>query len=1177
MKTPTIVDYYLNFSVKFRLIVLCACYTSGIFIVDFCGRFSPNIHYGAMIVIGILGVLFSWLNIWSICSAIQRAKEHLETMASGNLTREIPIFHRNEISMMLQSMKTLQESVQMLSSDTGMLITAAVNGNLTARADARRHQGEFQKIVGGINKIMETVVGPLNVAANALHNLGDGIVPDEITEEYRGDYARIKQGLSSVVSAVSMRGQDLELLNNAALQGTLTLRADTSKYTGYNSKALTIVNEILDRLTIPLGVAATYVDRISKGDIPEKITVTYNGDFNEIKNNLNTCIDAINNLIADADMLASAAVVGKLATRADVTRHRGDFRKIVAGVNGTLDAVITPLNMAAEYVDRIGKGDIPPRITDTYYGDFNEIKLNLNSCINNINALIDDTAMLALAATEGRLECRAETAKHQGDFRKIVQGVNETLENMVGPIQRSINHLENLSNGIIDEPITREYQGDYNRLKNSFNRSFVAINSLVTDTDALTAAAMEGKLVTRADAGRHLGDFRKIVTGINNTLDAVINPLNVAATYVDRISKGDIPPKITDTYHGDFNEIKNNLNSCVDNINLLITDTNTLVRSSVAGKLATRADASRHHGDFRKIVAGFNETLDAVITPLNMAATYVDRISKGDIPEKITENYHGDFSELKFNINTCIDAVNDLVADADTLARAAVAGNLAVRADVTKHHGDFRKIMIGVNDTLDAVITPLNVAADYMDKISKGDIPEKITAGYQGEFNAIKNNLNTCIDAIHLLATDADTLARTAVEGKLANRADTTRHQGEFRKIMQGVNDTLEAVIVPLNMAARYVERISTGDIPEKITASYNGDFNSIKNNLNFLIEALHRITDGAREISQGNLMVDLKERGDNDELMKALIAMVGQLTSVVSEVMSAADNVAAGSHQLSSGAETVSHGASQQAAAAQEASSSMEEMTANIRHSADNAQQTEKIAVQSAEDAKAGGRAVAETVAAMREIAGKISIIEEISRQTNMLALNAAIEAARAGEHGKGFAVVASEVRKLAERSQVAAQEISQLSASSVEVAERAGIMLTRILPDIQKTAELVQEINASSREQDSGSGQINKAIQQLDQVIQQNASAAEEMASTAEELSSQAGQLQETVAFFKIGAPSVSTPSREVARSARAIPKTTSRKVIGYSKPKPVTSPTGHDLVMTPHDDLDNQFEMF
>ncbi len=213
-----------------------------------------------------------------------------------------------------------------------------------------------------------------------------------------------------------------------------------------------------------------------------------------------------------------------------------------------------------------------------------------------------------------------------------------------------------------------------------------------------------------------------------------------------------------------------------------------------------------------------------------------------------------------------------------------------------------------------------------------------------------------------------------------------------------------------------------------------------------------------------------------------------------------------------------MSQGASEQAAAAEEASSSIEQMTANIRQNADNAMQTEKIATQASGDAREGGDAVNKTVGAMKEIADKIMIIEEIARQTNLLALNAAIEAARAGEHGKGFAVVAAEVRKLAERSQKAAGEINELSTNSVEVAEKAGTVLSALVPNIQKTAELVQEISAASREQDAGADQIAKSIQQLDAVIQQNASASEEMASTSEELSGQSEQLAEMIAFFTV-----------------------------------------------------------
>jgi len=288
------------------------------------------------------------------------------------------------------------------------------------------------------------------------------------------------------------------------------------------------------------------------------------------------------------------------------------------------------------------------------------------------------------------------------------------------------------------------------------------------------------------------------------------------------------------------------------------------------------------------------------------------------------------------------------------------------------------------------------------------------------------------------------------------------------------------------------------------------------------ITKALSKGVAFAQELSRGNLVADLDvhQKDEIGQLANAMRDMQERLIDVVADVQSATGNVSSGSQEMASSAEEMSQGATEQAANTEEVSSSMEEMDSNIQQNADNAGQTEKIAQKAAEDAERGGQAVTQTVEAMRSIADKINIIDEIARNTNLLALNAAIEAARAGEHGKGFAVVASEVRKLAERSQTAAGEISQLSTSSVDVAEEAGRVLEALVPDIKRTAELVQEISAASAEQRAGSQQVNQAITQLDKVVQQNASQAEEMSSMAEELSGQAQQLQATMSFFVVDA---------------------------------------------------------
>jgi methyl-accepting chemotaxis protein len=362
----------------------------------------------------------------------------------------------------------------------------------------------------------------------------------------------------------------------------------------------------------------------------------------------------------------------------------------------------------------------------------------------------------------------------------------------------------------------------------------------------------------------------------------------------------------------------------------------------------------------------------------------------------------------------------------------------------------------------------------------------------------------------------------------------------------------LTRMIDSLRNTAKVAGVVADGDLTMQVKPLSDKDV--VSHTLERMIVNLRGTSRVAEAIADGNLTVEVRPLSDRDTLGVALQRMVGKLREVVGEATVASENVSSGSQELSATAEQLSQGATEQASSAEEASASMEEMAANIKQNADNAAQTEKIARQSSIDAQASGEAVSRAVSAMQTIAEKITIVQEIARQTDLLALNAAVEAARAGEHGRGFAVVASEVRKLAERSQTAAAEISTMSSQTVKAAQDAGEMLARLVPDIKKTAELVTEISAACREQDIGGDQINQAIQQLDKVTQQNASASEEMSATSEELAAQSEQLQTSIAYFRVegaGAKVATTRPRSAAprlgRPAAARPKAAPRDAAG------------------------------
>jgi methyl-accepting chemotaxis protein len=322
----------------------------------------------------------------------------------------------------------------------------------------------------------------------------------------------------------------------------------------------------------------------------------------------------------------------------------------------------------------------------------------------------------------------------------------------------------------------------------------------------------------------------------------------------------------------------------------------------------------------------------------------------------------------------------------------------------------------------------------------------------------------------------------------------------------------------PLKSAVDVVQLVSQGELPDDVRVDSTDELGQMLTALNGMTRNLRKAAGIAVSISEGDLTVEATSLSERDVLGQAQKQMLDNLRRTVLEVSEAAGMVASGSEEMSATSQQLAQGASEQAASAEECSASMEEMGTSIQQNADNAKQTDKLASKAAQDAISSGEAVSHTVHAMREIAEKISIIDEISRKTDLLALNAAVEAARAGEHGKGFAVVASEVRKLAERSQAAAAEISRLTTDGVLRADGAGQMLAQLVPDIRKTAELVREITAASAEQGVGTNQVAKGMQQLDQVIQQNASAAEEMSGAASQLSSQAESLQTSISFFRV-----------------------------------------------------------
>jgi methyl-accepting chemotaxis protein len=820
-----------------------------------------------------------------------------KSIAAGDMKQKIEFHSADEVGVLAESFRGIVEAVNALTRDAFMLSKAAVEGKLATRADASKHQGDYRKIIQGVNDTLDAVIEPLNIASAAITHVAQGEIPTSVTKEYPGDYKAIKDNINTQAVMLESLLAEIQRLIDAGVNGELQVRADASKYPGGWGVIIQGFNDTLDAVVGPLNVAADYVEKIGKGIVPPKISASYNGDFNTLKNSLNACIDGLGGMV-EAD-----SVLKRMAVNDYSHKVEGKYEGIYATVAESTNSVIARLEhliFSMKNIVRGEFGELPDYKKIGRRSEKDELMPSMIMVMETIKALADDVNVLTVAAVEGKLSTRADASKHQGEYRKIVEGFNETLDAILLPIQEEIHVLRQINGGNLRDTVKVACKGDHEKMKDAVNGvhgwltelvAFVTkiangdmtasiaksseedqvhewlilmksnINALIAEMKHMSDEHNKGDIDMAIPVEKFQGAYRVMAQGVNEMVAGHITVKKKAMACVAEFGRGNFEAPL-EKFPGKKAFINDTIEQVRNNLKAVISDIYTLVKAATNGQVGVRADAGRHEGDYRKVIDGVNQILAAIVEPLK--ATQENASSLASSSEELTavsQQMAGNAEETATQANVVSAASEQVSRNVASVATATEEMQASIR-EISKNANDSARVAknaVGVAHLTNETMKKLGESS-----LEIGNVIKVITSIAQ-QTNLLA--LNATIEAARAgEAGKGFAVVANEVKELAKQTAKATEEISEKIEGMQGVTkgavtaiEEIGAIIDQINDISNSIasaveeQTVTTNEIGRSVTEAATG-INEISKNISGVATAAMNTTHGANDTKSASL-----------------------------------------------------------------------------------------------------------------------------------------------------------------------------------------------------------------------------------------------------------------------------------------------------------------------------------